>query len=238
MFVLINLEQLSVCAKHESFNVLCTLAEIECAVEASYVFALDDMKPLDQLTTHDLISLYRNMTGHSFVETDGRDVIKNNVFQALHNIDQSLLNLAELKKQADKVPSDTDINFIYVQGSSTPQPAINGDGLLFITTQHTIGLTKHTVTPVQRKAAPQDKAMREKVTGPAPALTAGVKRGEGSAPRQGGACAAVWAMCDELLASFGRMPTGPEVKNEGLARGLNPSTCSVQFNKWKKAKNV
>lgn len=162
MFVLINLEDLSVVAKNESYTQLSTLALIECAVDPSHVLPLDSLDDLKCFSTLELISLYRNLTGHSFTESDGRDLIKHNLFQALHTAPVTKLNSERLNKQADRVPSDADCNFIYVEGSSVPQPAINGDGLLCLQGSHIAGLKHHSVPQVKRTTCKADQATRER----------------------------------------------------------------------------
>jgi hypothetical protein len=61
-----------------------------------------------------------------------------------------------------------------------------------------------------------------------------------SAPRPVGAPAAgtssgrIWAVCSDMLASLGRMPTSAEVKADQRLAGLNSSTVGTQFSHWRR----
>ncbi|MEX0955498.1 MAG: hypothetical protein WDZ83_09830 [Rhizobiaceae bacterium] len=52
--------------------------------------------------------------------------------------------------------------------------------------------------------------------------------------RAGSEKARIWQICDELLAKFGRMPTGREVVDLYVAEGGNEGTGFTQYSHWKK----
>lgn len=67
---------------------------------------------------------------------------------------------------------------------------------------------------------------------PAPVVTAKELPGR---PKEGTATGKVWTIGDTLHAKLGRMPTRPEMLEAAKEFGINESTVSVQFGKWKKA---
>ena len=52
--------------------------------------------------------------------------------------------------------------------------------------------------------------------------------------RSGSEKARIWQICDELLASTGRVPSGREVVDIYLAEGGNEGTGFTQYSHWKK----
>lgn len=57
----------------------------------------------------------------------------------------------------------------------------------------------------------------------------GVKR-----PSAGGACRAVWDLCDELLKDTGVIPTASIIKEAAVERGLNANNASIELYQWRK----
>ena len=86
-------------------------------------------------------------------------------------------------------------------------------------------VVKKSKEPATKKAAPKTKAKAKPATAAAVVKTAhkGITQ-----PKPGGACATVWSWCDAHPNA-----TVAEVK-AGLENKVNPSTCSVQFYRWKK----
>jgi len=86
--------------------------------------------------------------------------------------------------------------------------------------------------PAPKKAITKSKAPAPKTKAKAaPAATAAVVKTAHKGitqPKPGGACATVWNWCDAHPNA-----TVAEVK-AGLENKVNPSTCSVQFYRWKK----
>lgn len=73
-----------------------------------------------------------------------------------------------------------------------------------------------------------------------PKTPAKQRSGGGSGPRAQSTHASptkfVWETCDALLASLGREPTTREVKDVVEPEGVNGSTASTQFYKWRRAR--
>ena len=220
MFVLINMDTLQVVGKHESMVALCYLAEIECAVNASYVFPIDTLNDVSKFTTLELIQLYANLTGHQFNESAGRLVIQNNLFQALHNCDARKLNIEQLKTQALRIPLSAESNYKYVYGSSAPQPCANNEGLFAHATAHTDGLTRHSVQYTQRKTTSLDKGLRDTHSAPTTAS-------EPSVPR-GGNKAIIWSVADSMWEDAGK-PTDAKVVLQLRKQIMNELEAAYQI---------
>ncbi len=62
---------------------------------------------------------------------------------------------------------------------------------------------------------------------------------EGERPKEGSLTGAVWELCDELMATLGRMPERKEAIDYCVdPGGLHPATAGTQYSKWKKALTV
>lgn len=64
---------------------------------------------------------------------------------------------------------------------------------------------------------------------------ASISTGLPGRPKEGTATGNVWKIGDDLYDKLGRFPTRPEMLAEAQKLGINDSTTSVQFGKWKKA---
>lgn len=91
-------------------------------------------------------------------------------------------------------------------------------------------------TPLETLAERLGRPLPSTIPLPPPAPTRS-PRNEGpteySRPKEGTATGRVWAIADALQASLGRLPTRQEVATEGQKEGINPSTASTQYGKWK-----
>lgn len=52
------------------------------------------------------------------------------------------------------------------------------------------------------------------------------------------ACETVWALCDELKSSLGRIPLVGEVRDAGAALGLNKNNIQIEFYRWRKFQGI
>lgn len=57
----------------------------------------------------------------------------------------------------------------------------------------------------------------------------GVKR-----PSVGGACRAVWDLCDQLRKTTGAIPTASTIKEAAATAGLNANNASIELYQWRK----
>lgn len=85
---------------------------------------------------------------------------------------------------------------------------------------------------VSKKAAPEKTAKVKKEAAEKPEK---VEREESNGVKRplGAACAAVWAAADELFESTGECPVRAAVMEATGAQGINPATCSTQYQLWR-----
>lgn len=88
----------------------------------------------------------------------------------------------------------------------------------------------HEIPPVDPRPVPERGGRR-------PARGGGSASKTPTRPREGTTTAKVWAIADELASQANGMPDRNDVIKRCSEEGINPSTASTQYGKWKRAQN-
>lgn len=119
MNVLINMDTMAVIGKHGSFRALCALAEIECAINASYVFGIENKIAYKQFTSLEMKMILQGL-GYNFPEEPDRALLLKHLKNALRALSERDLIPADVVKCAELMREDVTSNWSYSKGSRVP----------------------------------------------------------------------------------------------------------------------
>jgi hypothetical protein len=245
MHLLIDRERLCVLYKHPNLGVLSNIAHIEAAHSPVTIAHYDDYQyGFASLTDWELRVLHEHLCGQKYTGYI-RDHLERTIVALCECVPESDIVPHEVLIQAACIPEGDDRYYKYVKGSSFPNPQED----LFAAPALK---TPQGIYPAVPITAPE-KTPPASCTLAAALLTTARKPAEGSAPRssaprpesneppkQGSKTGRVWTLADDVLAKHAAPYEWKKVRAEVAAAceadGINSSTMSVQFSKWKKTK--
>ena len=228
MYVLIDKERMCITHRHLRKDAIANVAHIEMAHTSTIICDEMDYVTFESFTDAELNRLMVSMCGQRYESIDRYGLVQM-VRAVCFSLYPSIIDGFEAAKQAMSIPMIDDGYYKYQPGSDLPTPL---DDL-------------YAVKPLTGSANPQVVLPPAPVFKTAPAArtqvaSAPVKRAPATnadAPKHGSKTGRVWEIADsiytpgaDIKALRGKIIAACE------AEGINSSTASVQFSKWKQTK--
>jgi hypothetical protein len=244
MFILLDLEEMCVRYRHPNQNVLFNLMTIEFTNAAVACQADDDPASFTRYTDLELKLLFQNLTGQKYTGYS-REILVKTIIALIATIEPVQVNALELRAQSLHIKDEEQGFFKYVPGRVSPTPMPDGYKPQALTARAGVAPI---VTPNPPALTLPARATQAAAT-PAPAPQRTANHTPAEAPKAGGKTARVWEIADRQLQlqREANEKTGAALDLKALrkavaaaceAEGVNPSTMSVQFSKWKSTKNL
>jgi len=243
MYVVIDREYLCVKYKHPNQSAINNLACIEIPYQPIVVVSATDKDSFESFTDYELKVMYENLCGLLYSGFRRPDLVTS-VIRLIGMLSETDLVPREVDQQLDTIKDPDDGPFQYVRGSAVPKKQnelwlpptmVTRDGVI------PNGKKYHVPDPVKRVqplyspvytnpalfAAPSTPAARANSTGEPSAPAA--------PPKAGSTTGRVWAIADDCYQKHSVLDKTLRkmVADECEAQGINSSTMSVQFSKWK-----
>lgn len=244
MYILIDLNKMCVRYKHTNSTILSNLMHLEFPHCTAVVMPEDLQGCYKTFSDMELRLLYTNLCGQKFEGFD-RHSLMCNVIALCDLVPESTLNQFEVAAQAAYV-KDGDLKYYsYVPGSYVPklQPDLYTPNAVatvagYTPTQYTapVQQTAPASTPqAARVFTPHTPAAPKAPSTPRDHTSAGSSP-EG-APKAGSKTGMVWQIADSLYTEGADFKSlRKQVIDACEAEGINVSTASVQWGKWKQTK--
>lgn len=228
MYISIDMQRMLVLHKHPSMNVVLNLVYLECPDHTCQVSDMDlCLKHKSEL---ELKMLYRNLIGPD-LPNDFKEQI---IHHIINNIPVTEADPEEVARLASTVGPNDKKKYKYVRGqfSSFMTPTVFDNtpkDLKFEKNERTGILmpvaSSVAVKPERRTSVP--KAPKEPRAPKDPSEPAG-------RPKAGSATGRVWEIADEVAETItDEKALRKSVIDKCIQEGINKSTASVQFGKWK-----
>jgi hypothetical protein len=234
LYISINLKKMRFQHKHESFQTVANLDYI-AGIETNLT-SITDPSIFHGYTHQELGLLYRHTTNSDHIPAVG-DQLKLVLMELAERFPATDADALEAEQQAFWIElncgSGSEMHR-YVRGAGRP---IRTDDMLFPDpVPLSAGDARDAV--VKHGQRLQQRASAQAAATPAPSPSAPpAPRKAASRPRTG-VCGQRWEVLDNALTPDGVPPSRAQVKDFATQYGWNPSTASVQYAAWRKAKNL
>ena len=251
MYVLIDKDSMQVRYKHHDPKVLADLMHIEFPQCSAAVLSCEVTLPWQRFADMELRMLYKNLTGTNFPGFT-RHGLEPNISTILMDLPESQLNATEIATQAACVTMTDLTLYKYAPGASKPlevneaycaKPLVSAAKFTpVIPPPPPLNAaptpTARSLNPIVQKlyAAAENKqpsTPRPPRDPNAPPAVAGI-------PGAGSKTGRVWEIADEIWLAAGKPSDTKGIRKQIIeaceAQGINGSTASVQYGKWKATK--
>lgn len=248
MWIVIDRERLCVIYKHEDQNALVSLANIEIPEAAIVVMSATDPDSYDRFTDFELKVLFENMCGQKHTGYNRPFLIKS-VVMLVGLLKETDLNPNEVEKQLEFIENGgKEDQWQYIYGQDIPlykedQYAPNA----LVTVAGYVPVAKRYHVPRTGQRTIKQAAGVNPMLAVAAQNTEGEVRaprvrseGPAAAPQSGSKTGKVWEIAEQCYAKHGQIDKTLRkmVADACEAAGINSSTMSVQWSKWKTTKNI
>lgn len=235
MPILVDREQMCVRYRHVNENVLWNLMAIEFTHTSVVCMNENMIESYNRFTDYELKMLYTNLCGQKYTGY-ARDLLINNVKTLVQSLEHSDANGFELSVQALQIDESDDKFYQYCKGERVP--LVRTEPYTPPALTSVAGYVPVPVTPQPASAAPAS-AMQAASTYTAPRSTPSITL-PAEAPKAGSKTGEVWVICEQVYQENGETKDFKSIRKIIIdrceQRGINPSTASVQFGKWKSTK--
>lgn len=247
MFICIDRARLCVLYKHENQAAIVSLANLEIPENAIVVMSATDPDSFERFTDFELKVLFENLCGEKHTGYNRPFLIKS-VVMLVRLLTESKINPIEVEEQLASVGC-TDEQYKYAPGCSipskqmdlyTPAALVTVAGYVPYPKLYHVPNARQSVFKAvagvnQTVAGLQGSNDAEPTTPRAPRVRA---EGPVTAPAVGSKTGAVWVIADKC---YSEHPIIDKVLRKMVAdscelAGINSSTMSVQYSKWKQTK--
>lgn len=246
MNILIDKNRLLFLGKHESSNALLCLAWLQAHEADCAVLECDNPFQLNSLTDFQLKSLYKNTTDVDHVGFN-RAALLSVVHEVITRMEVSDIVVSEIEIQAASIPeSESDICYRYVKGSFIPEQVsdiFEPDGIRLVRDIEREAAAVAAAPAVKRAYDAIAPPIQRAYNTPAPRSSAPRSDGPAEAPKSGSKTGKVWEVADAILAQHAQPVADIKALRRQIvaaceAEGINGSTASVQYGKWKNSKGL
>ncbi len=236
MPILIDREQMCVRYRHANQGIIWNLMAVEFTHTS--VVAMDEnmVEAYNRFTDYELKMLYTNLCGQKYTGY-ARDILITTVKGLIQSLVQSEATGLELAVQAMSITDpDKDEYFMYQKGSIRPKrceepyipPALTS----------VAGFVPAPAPPKPASAAPAHHTQAASTyTAPRNPSTVMLPA---EAPKAGSLTGEVWVIAEQVYQKNGCPSDFKSIRkiivDRCVQRGINPSTASVQFSKWRSTK--
>lgn len=249
MYICIDRARLCVLYKHENQSAIVSLANLEIPENAIVVMSATDPDSFERFTDFELKVLFENLCGEKHTGYNRPFLIKS-VVMLVRLLKESEINPIEVEQQLASVGC-TDEQYKYAPGCSVPSKQLE----LYVPNA-LVTVAGYSPHHKQYHVPSERQSVFKAVAGVNPIVVAlagnvtaepGVPRaprsqtdGLATAPAAGSKTGRVWAIAEEC---FAKHPTIDKVLRKMVAdaceeAGINGSTMSVQYSKWRTTKNI
>jgi hypothetical protein len=247
MHILINKDDMKLLAKHESPTALLNFAWLEAPHVSVSALLCDDPFGLESLTDLELRLLYKNTTGH--IQTGFSGVSRTALLSVNHELITRMPILdadeAELALQAEPIIEPLVI-YKYIKGSNKAQrqsdlyePLTVKIARDEVNEQAAITAAPFIRKQIDELITPTAK-QAHKSTQSVPRTPRTDNASSGEAPKSGSKTGRVWEIADAIVATGANVSDLKALRKSIItaceAEGINTSTASVQYGKWKASK--
>lgn len=198
---------------------------------------------LNRFTDYELKMLYLNLCGEKH-NGYSRPALLQSVFQMIRSLPESELNGFELSLQANHVPAEhlPQPYLQYQPGKTVPKVLAEPYTPPALTT-----VAGYTPAPIQHNPAQSAPASYTQAAAAPVSVRNSAPRNSGvtvpaEAPKAGSKTGEVWVIAEEVWQARGCPSDLKAIRKEIIerceSRGINSSTASVQYGKWKGTKNI
>lgn len=242
MPILLDREHMCVRYRHVNENALLNIMAIEFTHTAVVYMSENMIESYSRFTDYELKMLYTNMCGQKY-QGYSRDILMTTVMHMVQSLPSSELNGFELAIQAAKITIEDDGFYRYAKGSQSPERVNDRylpPALVAVVGYVPAPTPNNTASAApahhtQAASVPAQHTKPQSVTLPAEAPKAGSKTGR------------VWEIAETVLRQKleAKERDGGQLDVKALrknivelceAEGINSSTASVQYGKWKTTK--
>jgi hypothetical protein len=225
--------------KHPNVNHLSNLVHIELSHVPTAIIQCNNIWEFETLTDLELKKLYESMCGQKYTGYS-RYILIQNVFNLCKLLPNSELNGFALDCQANFIQEDDDRFYRYQPTARVPklQQELYLAKPLTASAAYNPVLTS-TYAP-QTAPASTPQAQTAQTQAPKQQTARATREPSGEAPKQGSKTGRVWEIAEELyknavgVVNFKLLRSAIVSACEG--EGINSSTASVQYGKWKNTK--
>jgi hypothetical protein len=249
MHVLINKDRCVFLGKHQDENALLNLSWLESPNTACAVLKCDVQFELDTLTDYELKHLYRNTCGVDHIGFS-RDALLTVVHELLQRMPESDFDKHELQSQCNSVDRLDLSCYKYVKGSTKPEKLVDlfePDPVIVARNLENESAAVAAAPLVKQQYIDAVPAYVPKHTASTPNSSAATRTprvpsdGPSEAPKAGSKTGRVWEIADVIYIQSGQSSDFKTLRRQIVeaceAEGINSSTASVQFGKWKHTKS-
>ena len=245
MYILIDHERMVVTHRHENKETIGNFAHVELGNTATVIMKDNHVEGFKDFSDFELKMLYTNLCGQTFTAYN-KDLLTTQIIEQCKLLPESNVNELELGIQAQRIERKDKGHYKYKPSSNDPEeledkykaPAlVSVKGYVPNDTVNFVPKTRTpaTIVPVEstNRYLPNDNI----------ATTVRLPRVESDTiklPPTKGATKMVWDIansCYEQHPIVDKELRGM-VASKCEEAGINPSTVSVQFSKWKQTKNI
>jgi hypothetical protein len=243
MPVLIDREQMCVRYRHVNENVIWNLMAIEFTHTSVIAMNENMVESYDRFTDYELKMLYLNLCGQKYTGY-ARDILVTQVKGLVQSLPQSEVNGFELSIQVTQIREGEENYYRYVKGSNVVEKRTEPYVPAALTS--VAGYVPAPVAPQPASAAPAH-ATQAASTSAAPRSPTSITL-PAEAPKAGSKTGRVWEIAEteykkelEHREKFGGAFDAKALRKSIIfnceAEGINGSTASVQYGKWKTTKS-
>lgn len=250
MHVLIDKDRCVFLARHDSPDALLHLSWLESPNVGCSVLKCDSQFDLQPLTDYELKTLYKNTCGVDHMGFS-RDALLTVVHELLQRVPQSDIDAYEIMMQANSVERLDLACYKYMKGSHKPQKLADlfePDGI-----NVERNLENESAAVAAAPLVKQAYAAEVPAYVPKHAASAGNTHtptrtprapsdGPSEAPKAGSKTGRVWGIADTIYVQSGQSSDFKALRKQIVeaceAEGINGSTASVQYGKWKNSKGL
>lgn len=249
MHVLIDRDRMWALYKHPTLQVVSDLYHLESFEDETVIISVTgpESAMLDTLTDLELKLLYKSICGQQY-NGYNRKVLEQCVAMLLNELPVTKVNAQELNTQANLIPFEFDKMCRYAPGKQAPLITDDPEPL------DRLQVASGFIPVPTGKPAPEVpahpvfsktyKELESTMFAPVEAKERAPRApsdGPIEPPKEGSKTGRVWEICAEIYDANPAMQSDFKalrniIKERGEREGINPSTVSVQFSKWKQTK--
>lgn len=240
--LLIDKERMCVCYKHRTLKVLTDLMHIELPNCRAAVISAED-PAFSTYSDMELKLLYLNTSGQKY-EMYGREGLIKNLIALFETVPESTLNGFEVGLQADQIGMLDQLEHRYVPGAKSPETFEQDYHPPMLISSAPPVPVLHPNSAPQTAPAPYSAPQTSYKPPAQPKQT--IARGERppsiamEAPKSGSKTGRVWEIAEKIWIDSGNSTDFKSLRKQIVdaceSEGINSSTASVQFGKWKLSK--
>lgn len=251
MFALVDMEKMCVCYKHPVQKSLTDLMHIEFPHCTATVIDAND-PAFQNFSDLELKLLYKNTCGQPY-EMYGREGLIKNLTELFKLVPESALDVGRISSQSSLIEREDFKLYKYNPDGNVPKIQDNPLALKPLTASASFAPIHYPSTAPQTPPASEPQAQstfpnhaqaigraeRKPIVPSAPKIPK--ESGDSAAPKAGSKTGRVWEIAEQIWIDAGKPSETKALRGQIVsaceAEGINGSTASVQYSKWRASKS-